>query len=275
MRTIKAKESNYQKGRTGGIKYIVIHYTASPNDTALGEAEYFANNYIGASAHFFVDENEVVQSVDIKDTAWHCEGANRFYSPCRNSNSIGIELCCKKHDMSTKNASDKDWYFDKKTVENAVKLARELMKRYDIPVERVIRHYDVTHKICPAPFVHDEESWDIFKEMLKGDDGEVVEVGKININGKNYEIKKIFKGEQNYICLGDLKNMGFDVGYSKVKKIPSLGVKVEKIKMSVNGSEREVARILKFDENYIRLRDLADILDIGYVDDIVQISLKT
>ena len=273
MRTIKAKESNYQKGRTGGIKYIVIHYTASPNDTALGEAKYFANNYIGASAHFFVDENEVVQSVDVKDTAWHCEGANRFYSLCRNSNSIGIELCCRKYNMTTKNATDKDWYFLENTVKNAAEIARELVTKYNIPIQNIIRHYDVTHKICPAPYVHDERQWELFLNKVKGEE-EVVEIGKININGKNYDIETILKDGHNYIRLDSLKNMGFDVGYSAVKKIPSLGVKVEKVIMSVDGREQEMNRILKFDENYVRLRDLSDVLDIEYVDGQVTISPK-
>ncbi|MBR1736238.1 MAG: N-acetylmuramoyl-L-alanine amidase [Firmicutes bacterium] len=273
MRTIKAKESNYQKGRTGGIKYIVIHYTASPNDTALGEAKYFAHNYIGASAHFFVDENEVVQSVDVKDTAWHCEGANRFYSLCRNSNSIGIELCCRKYNMTTKNATDKDWYFLENTVKNAAEIARELVTKYNIPIQNIIRHYDVTHKICPAPYVHDERQWELFLNKVKGEE-EVVEIGKININGKNYDIETILKDGHNYIRLDSLKNMGFDVGYSAVKKIPSLGVKVEKVIMSVDGREQEMNRILKFDENYVRLRDLSDVLDIEYVDGQVTISPK-
>lgn len=273
MKAIKAKENNYQKGRSDTIKYIVIHYTASPNDTALGEAKYFAGNYVGASAHFFVDENEVVQSVDEKDTAWHCEGANKFYSLCRNSNSIGVELCCRKHNLSTRNATDKDWYFLENTVKNACTLVQELMKEYNIPPQNVIRHYDVTHKVCPAPFVHDGRQWELFLDRVKGDD-EVIEVGKINVNSKNYDIETIVKDEHNYIRLDSLKGMGFDVGYSKVKKIPSLGVKAEKVAMDIDGKEQEVSRILKFDENYVRLRDLSSVLDIGYVDGKVTISKK-
>lgn len=269
---IRCNENNYNKGRKGKIKYIVVHYTASPNDTAEGEATYFKNTYVGASAHYFVDGDSVYRSVNDKDTAWHC-GANKyFHNECRNDNSIGVEMCCKKKDLSTKEAEDKDWYFEENTVKNAVDLVKYLMAEYDIPIGNVIRHYDVTHKICPAPFVHNESKWERFLKMITGDD-EMVEKTKININGKNYEIERILKDGQNFIKLADLKNMGFDIGYSKVKKIPSLGVRAEKIDIDVNGEDIEVNRVLKFDENYIRLRDLEKFLEIGYEDGKVKIKL--
>ena len=64
-------------------------------------------------------------------------------------------------------AADKDWYFEDKTVEAAQGLVRELMERYGIESGHVIRHYDVTGKICPAPYVQDEEQWQRFKEGLE------------------------------------------------------------------------------------------------------------
>ena len=274
MKKIRARTDNYQRGRTSDIKYIVIHYTATPNDTAHGEATYFKNTYVGASAHYFVDENETVQSVEDGDTAWHCEGADVFYSQCRNSNSIGVEMCCRKYDMTHKRAEDKDWYFTEKTLKNACELVKSLMVKYDISVENVIRHYDVTHKICPAPFVHSEEDWKMFLSCLKGDDDEMVEKSKINVNGKNYEIDRILKDGHNYIRLDCLKSMGFDVGYDPKSKVPSLGVKAEKVAMCVNGKDREISRILKFDENYVRIRDMLDIADIGYINGKVVVESK-
>ncbi|MFR7442983.1 MAG: hypothetical protein ACLUUO_05300 [Sellimonas intestinalis] len=41
------------------------------------------------------------------------------------------------------------------------------MKQYNIPIDRVIRHYDVTGKLCPAYFV-DETAWAAFKAKITG-----------------------------------------------------------------------------------------------------------
>lgn len=152
--------TNYKKGRTETIKYIVVHYTANNGDTAKGNASYFANNRgISASAHYFVDEKEVWQSVKDGDTAWHCGAKTYKHKTCRNSNSIGVEMCSRKD-------SKGKYYFKDQTVKNAVEIVKGLMKKYNIPIENVIRHYDVTGKNCPAPMVEDAEKWKEFKNML-------------------------------------------------------------------------------------------------------------
>ena len=40
------------------IKYLVYHYVGGVS-TARNNADYFYSTYRGASAHFFVDENEI------------------------------------------------------------------------------------------------------------------------------------------------------------------------------------------------------------------------
>ena len=155
-----AHTTNFKKGRTDSIKYIVIHYTANNGDTAKNNLNYFANNQnLSASAHYFVDENEVCQSVKDADTAYHCGAKTYKHNVCRNSNSIGIELCSRK-DTNGK------FYFKDKTVANALSLTKELMQKYNIPVANVVRHYDVTGKICPAPMVNDEKLWKEFLSKL-------------------------------------------------------------------------------------------------------------
>ena len=167
MSYIACNKSNYTLGRSIPIEYIVIHYTANNGDTAKGNCNYFANNIVKASAHYFVDENSVWQSVAEKDTAWHCggvlqgSGGHMFYKKCMNSNSIGIELCSRKD-------SNGNYYFKEQTLKNTSELVRDIMKRRNIPIERVIRHYDVTGKICPAPLINETE-WKKFKQMIKGD----------------------------------------------------------------------------------------------------------
>lgn len=159
---------NYAKGRGGNaVKYIVIHYTANDGDTDEGNGKYFYNNDVNASAHYFVDENSATLSVQEKDTAWHCGDTQKYTNggawlkgKCKNSNSIGVEMCSDKRNG--------ELVFTAETVVNTVELVKSLMKKHSVPLERVIRHYDVTGKKCPAPFVTHQDSWLRFKERLKG-----------------------------------------------------------------------------------------------------------
>lgn len=160
MGKLPAHSSNYTKGRKSPIKYIVIHYTANDGDSARGNCNYFAGAGRNASAHYFVDSVEVWQSVEDKDTAWHCGGIKYYHSKCRNDNSIGVELCSHRDSRGS-------YYFDDAAVANAAELVKSLMKKYDIPASNVIRHYDVTHKICPAPFVYNITAWNNFKRKLQ------------------------------------------------------------------------------------------------------------
>lgn len=143
LKTNLANKANYGSSRsTNNIKYIVVHYTANDGDTDENNGKYFKNNVVKTSAHYFVDDDSVTQSVPDNYTAWHC-GANRYkHKTCRNSNSIGVEIC-----DDVKNGTI---YPSAKTIENALELVRHLMHKYSIPKENVIRHYDVTGKLCPA-----------------------------------------------------------------------------------------------------------------------------
>lgn len=145
------------------IKYIVIHYTGNDGDTAYSNTKYFKTEYRGASAHYFVDETSIWQCVLDEDVAWHCGTTGTYYHPeCRNTNSIGIELCSKKKDGK--------YYIPEETIERAIELINYLRQLYNIPVENILRHYDITHKNCPAPFVEDKTQWDNFLAKIKHDD---------------------------------------------------------------------------------------------------------
>ena len=156
---ILCHSSNYTKGRAQKVQYIVLHYTANNGDTARNNCNYFAGAGRNASAHYFVDENEVVQSVHEADTAWHCGAKYPKHAYCRNSNSVGIEMCSRKD-------ANGNYYIKPETVARAVELTRALMVYYNIPQSRVLRHYDVTGKHCPAPWVRDESQWRAFLEAL-------------------------------------------------------------------------------------------------------------
>ena len=210
MNFMQAAAGNYKKGRTGSIKYIVVHYTANNGDTAFGNAKYFRNNKnLQASAHYFVDENEVWQSVKEGDTAFHC-GAKHYRHPeCRNGNAIGVELCSRK-------SGGGKYYFKAETEDRAAELVKSLMKKYGIDTNHVLRHFDVTGKNCPAPFVEDVTKWQNFKNNLKGGGVEVEKQIKIKLNGVTKQVNAIEKNGYNYIKLQDLRDEQIEVDYDGV-----------------------------------------------------------
>ena len=166
MEFVSCDPSNYRAGRTQPVRYIVMHYTANNGDTARNNCDYYHRvGGLQASAHYFVDEHGAMQSVRECDTAWHC-GARAYWHPeCRNANSIGIEMCSRKR-------ADGSYYIKPETVANAAALAREIMQRYGIDTDHVLRHYDVTGKRCPMPWVDDPAQWTAFKDMLKQNDND-------------------------------------------------------------------------------------------------------
>ena len=157
---------NHNIGTVDRIKYIVIHYVGATGG-AEANCKYYAEADRSASAHYYVDfDGSVWQSVEDKNIAWHC-GAKKYVHPeCRNANSIGIEMCVRnKGNMSS---TSKGWYFEDATVQTAIELTRKLMAKYNVPADYVIRHYDVTGKICPNPYVynHTQHTWEAFKAAL-------------------------------------------------------------------------------------------------------------
>lgn len=202
---------NYRKGNGKQNKYIVIHYVGATGG-AEANCKYFYNTYRGASAHYFVGhEGEVWQCVADTDIAWHC-GANVYKHPyCRNTNSIGIELCCRK------NLSNGTWYFEEQTVKAATELVKELMKKYNIPASNVIRHYDVTGKVCPEPYVRDTGAWNNFKAGLTANtsvtSGYKVKITADVLNvrkgaGTGYKIATQVKKNEVYTIIQELNGWG-------------------------------------------------------------------
>ena len=199
------------------IKYIVIHYTAgitSKAGSAINTAEYFRTTSTQVSADFIVDDTAVVQyNPDIKNRyTWHC-GGNKYatkggslYGICKNSNSIGIEICSTNSTGKMQNANDKSYSFTGAAVDNAAELVKQLMAEYNIPAENVIRHYDVTGKLCPGIVGWNldsgsEDKWMTFKQAISGNVSGTapkyyVQVGAFSSreNAENYlaGVKKVY-----------------------------------------------------------------------------------
>lgn len=160
---VPCNPTNYKAGRSCPVRYLVIHYVGAEGG-ARANAQYFHNTaHVQSSAHYFVGHASeaavIYASVAEKDVAWHCGAKTYSHPECRNANSIGVELCCHR-DASSR------WYFDPATVDAAVELTRMLMEKYHVRPDHVVRHYDVTGKLCPAPFVNDPAAWEAFRRRL-------------------------------------------------------------------------------------------------------------
>ena len=163
-----ARKENYGDKRSiSKIKYIVLHYTANDGDTDEANGKYFHNNVVKASAHYFVDDDSVTQTVpdnyvaySVGGKKWNdCNktGGGKLYGVVTNTNSISIEMCDTKRDgkvMATE-----------ATMANAAALCKTLMDKYNVDINHVIRHFDVNGKHCPAYFM-DNTAWSNFKKRL-------------------------------------------------------------------------------------------------------------
>lgn len=138
-----------------GIKYIVIHDTGNKTDSDQGNANYFCTGTRNASANYFVDNDSITQVVLDKNSSFHCgDGAGKY--GITNKNSLAIEMC-KVNGLVTAT-----------TEANCMDLVKMKMVEHNIPASRVVRHYDASHKNCPAGFNLDGKwtRWITFKARL-------------------------------------------------------------------------------------------------------------
>jgi len=145
-----------------GIKYIVVHDTGntSKGADALAHYRYFNGGNRQASAHYFVDDKTIIQTVEENRAAWHCgDGRGRY--GITNQNSLGVEICIN---------SDGDY---KKAVAHTVELVKHLREKHNIPIEQVVRHFDASRKLCPGTMRENNwANWEEFKQALLKKEGE-------------------------------------------------------------------------------------------------------
>ncbi len=133
-----------------GINGIVIHYTANPGSTAQENRDYFNglqySHETEASSNFIIGiDGEIIQCVPTWEVA--------YASNDRNSDTVSIECC----------HPDESGRFTEQTYRSLVQLTAWLCVKFDLGSEDVIRHYDVTGKICPKYFAENEDAWETFR----------------------------------------------------------------------------------------------------------------
>ena len=222
---------NFTKGRNGHtIKGIVIHDTDNKSDTARGNANYFRDIKRGGSAHYFVDEKEVVQVVKEGDTSWGIGVSN--YGKLGNRDVINIEMCNVNYQNTDK------------TFNLTLELVKDLIKKYGLNENQVYRHYDLADSPCPISMSKNNYArWWEFKKCLKDNNitssnnsnefkngdlkgkFKVVANGGLNVRsgrGTQYSIiGNLPTGEiiETWYCLNDWVSFGYknQTGYVSVK----------------------------------------------------------
>ncbi len=129
---------------------IVIHYVGNPGTTARNNRNYFAKEDTEVCSHFVVGlEGEIVQCLPLDERS--------AASNHRNRDTISIEVC----------HPDKTGRFNPATYDSLVELTAWLCREGEIPPEGIIRHYDVTGKLCPLYYVEHPAAWEAFLTAVK------------------------------------------------------------------------------------------------------------
>ena len=134
---------------------IVIHYTAEPGVTAKERRDYYEglaeSHAARASVNYIVGlEGEVIVCVPPGEVA--------YASNDRNLDTISVEYC----------HADESGAVSEATYRSMVELIRQLCEKHSIAPENVIRHYDVTGKLCPKYYVEDQAAWEKLLSDIKG-----------------------------------------------------------------------------------------------------------
>lgn len=173
----------YESRRGMPIKWIIIHYPVALGNNTTWLLHYYEKSSVKTSAHYAVDSNSTISIVHTKYAANHCKTSGlQTFCGATNRNSIGIDLMDDKINKKSTSVNDNDWFIPYQTINRAASLVAFLMKKYSIDIDHVVRHYDVTHKMCPRPFVGNDtngyynksgnEVWAEFKAMIKKEYGD-------------------------------------------------------------------------------------------------------
>jgi N-acetylmuramoyl-L-alanine amidase len=148
------------------VSKIIIHYVENPGTTARQNVAYIdgldnsKTRY--ASAHYFVDDKEIIQIIPDSERAYHI-GANRYtdiglsISSYPNARTIGIEFC----------HPDKTGKPNYQTYKHLVELCKYLCSKYNLnPLTDILRHYDITGKLCPLYYVNNLIEFEDFKREV-------------------------------------------------------------------------------------------------------------
>lgn len=133
------------------VKKLVIHWVGNAGSSAIGNRNYFESlkdKGVYASSQFIIGlDGEIIACMPEDEIAWHAGNLSMNY------NSIGIEVC---HPDWTGKYSDI-------TYNSLIELLKYLCDKYNLTSNDIIRHYDVTGKICPKYYVENPNEFEKIK----------------------------------------------------------------------------------------------------------------
>lgn len=203
-----ANKRSYGKGNKK--RYIIVHQTGNPSKGANAKmhARLQTNlNPRNGSWHVQVDDTEAIQSFDYDYNCWHAGVGKKL----GNLDTIGIESCIN---------SDADYL---KVLENTADVVKQLMKKYDIPIENVTQHYDWSRKNCPAQIRAGKDgiTWAKFLDMVQKDNREV-EVTLSSDELYRVQIGAFANKENAERLAKELKAKGYPVYIPESKETPAV-----------------------------------------------------
>lgn len=136
------------------VTKIAVHYVGNPGSSALANRNYFESlsksKTTKASSHYIIGlDGEIIRCIPENEQSICTNSANPY--------SISIECC----------HPDATGKFREATYNALVELCADICKRHKLnPLTDIIRHYDVTRKICPKWFVNNPKEWELFKAKV-------------------------------------------------------------------------------------------------------------
>jgi N-acetylmuramoyl-L-alanine amidase CwlA len=184
---------------------IVIHYTGNDHPQAddTMNASYFGRVWKGTlqapfeadgvtpfgygSAHVIFDQDSGTMAIPLDEVAWHVGDRRLPYTPetkgqqpmarkvfdnRQNYKTVGVEICNNANWYSAC-LNAREWVIDY-LKSNGLRVAfgysknPQSVSRMDLKPREVliVRHFDLTGKICPQKFVEDTEAWRKFVDGI-------------------------------------------------------------------------------------------------------------
>lgn len=180
MEIIKKQITYNTSIRKSAIRYIAIHDTGNKKKgaDAMAHFNYFNGGDRQSSADFFVDDKSIIQVNDYTKYYTWAVGDGKGKYGITNANSISIEICVNE-DSNYKAAYLK-----------AVELTKMLMAELNIPIDRVVRHYDASRKKCPVSMsVNNWAYWQDFKNRISANEGDLNVTQYEELKKENEDLK--------------------------------------------------------------------------------------
>ena len=173
---------------------ICVHYTGDVGAGADRLALFYSNVAAGmfpdkpqnwTSTQYIVGLNgEVIRIIPDNEVSYAASG--------KNSGTIHIEVCYKQSSGE----------FEQASKDALRELVLSLMQKYNISADKVVRHYDLTGKLCPYFYI-DNKRWAALREYITTPEHKPATLYRVQVGAFSSKAKA-------NAFLKSLKKAGFD-----------------------------------------------------------------